>query len=315
MWYAPAPPPEEQKASAAQEPFDWEEEGTVPWMRTVESGDLAPPVPSTPVQPYEYDDTEYLAMLHPMPAPIEDLRTYEDLKDYKFHEIGLHGGYGPYVPAVRGEVHIHGANFIGPGTETLERIKHGVKPTTRIDAAAMMHDLDYIRIGALLDQGEITNNEARRMVRMSDKSLMDIVNKRFPNESLQEQYQRKVINFFMFGKDVMERISIWDRLKFLGRGESGFQAWKRNKDEYHSALRKIWKGPAPSGSGGAGVPPRGTRGGPGKHHGPWWFPGMPQRGHPPMRNVYSRHWDRYVRRRVNRKRKRYGFKRYACETC
>jgi hypothetical protein len=42
------------------------------------------------------------------------------------------------------ERHLGFANFIGPGTHVYNRIKTGILPISKTDAAAMIHDIEYL---------------------------------------------------------------------------------------------------------------------------------------------------------------------------
>lgn len=42
-------------------------------------------------------------------------------------------------------MHYPGANFMGPGTHVIQRINDGLIPTSREDAIALIHDLEYLR--------------------------------------------------------------------------------------------------------------------------------------------------------------------------
>lgn len=42
------------------------------------------------------------------------------------------------------EWHLPFHNFIGPGTHILTRLKNGVKPINKADAAALIHDVEYL---------------------------------------------------------------------------------------------------------------------------------------------------------------------------
>lgn len=45
-----------------------------------------------------------------------------------------------WVPPRKGEIHLPGYNYCGPGTDYFRRIRNGVKPVNALDAACVVHD-------------------------------------------------------------------------------------------------------------------------------------------------------------------------------
>lgn len=60
------------------------------------------------------------------------------------------------------EFHLPGYNYLGPGTHVVSNIKQHVMPTTRADAVAMIHDIEYLIA---------TNNESK--LKRADKHAID----------------------------------------------------------------------------------------------------------------------------------------------
>jgi hypothetical protein len=79
-----------------------------------------------------------------------------------------------YVPPYdRLERHLPGYNFCGPGTNVSRRLRSGVKPRNKLDAAALQHDIaveprgPYTAKGhgpALRRADRILMNEAQRLI-------------------------------------------------------------------------------------------------------------------------------------------------------
>ena len=103
----------------------------------------------------------------------------------KTNAMALSGGYTirDWVPPRTGpyglELHAPLANYEGPRTDVMRRLREGVKPTTNTDAAAKQHDIQYYRIGQQLARGVITRPQAIQQVKTADNKLMKsaLVNK------------------------------------------------------------------------------------------------------------------------------------------
>lgn len=61
------------------------------------------------------------------------------------------------------EYHLPFHNFAGPGTHIIERLEKGVKPTTDLDLAALIHDVEYLG----LDQHTADRNFRKNLIRQS----------------------------------------------------------------------------------------------------------------------------------------------------
>ena len=72
-----------------------------------------------------------------------------------------------YVPPYdRRERHLPGYNFCGPGTNVHRRLRNGVKPVNKLDAAALQHDL------AVEPRGPYTAAGHGPSLRRADRQLM-----------------------------------------------------------------------------------------------------------------------------------------------
>jgi len=61
------------------------------------------------------------------------------------------------------EYHLPFHNFAGPGTHIIEKLEKGVKPTTDLDLAALIHDVEYLG----LDQRIADRNFRENLIRQS----------------------------------------------------------------------------------------------------------------------------------------------------
>ena len=65
------------------------------------------------------------------------------------------------------ERHLPGYNFCGPGTNVHRRLRNGVKPRNKLDAAALQHDL------AVEPRGPYTAQGHGPALRAADRTLME----------------------------------------------------------------------------------------------------------------------------------------------
>ena len=73
----------------------------------------------------------------------------------------------PYVPPYDSrEKHLPGYNFCGPGTNVSRRLRSGVKPINKLDAAALQHDI------AVEPRGPYTAKGHGPSLRAADRALM-----------------------------------------------------------------------------------------------------------------------------------------------
>src|SRR5690554_3458893 len=64
------------------------------------------------------------------------------------------------------------ANFSGPATQVISRLKRGDQGITEVDRIARRHDVDFSLINARRGRGEITEEEAIKQVRAADNRML-----------------------------------------------------------------------------------------------------------------------------------------------
>lgn len=82
-----------------------------------------------------------------LPYSIEDFKPLFVKQDYENRLERQHRQYfvEPTLEDIpKREYHIPFHNYAGPGTHLTERIERGDKPVSVLDAAAMIHDVDYL---------------------------------------------------------------------------------------------------------------------------------------------------------------------------
>lgn len=70
-----------------------------------------------------------------------------------------------YVPPRRGEAHLPGYNFCGPGTDVDRRLAEGVQPVNALDQACLIHDLATESRGPQSARTPEARREADRILR------------------------------------------------------------------------------------------------------------------------------------------------------
>ena len=133
----------------------------------------------------------------------------------------LTGGYTvrDWVPPRTGpnglELHAPLANYEGPRTDVIRRVREGVKPTSYTDAAAKKHDIQYHNIGVQLAKGQITRAQAIQQIKSSDNKLMKsaLTNKLSINPV--EHMHANLAMLGIGGKKVMQGVGALDELKFV----------------------------------------------------------------------------------------------------
>lgn len=150
--------------------------------------------------------------------------------------VKMTGGYSirDWVPNRRNaqgklEAHLIFGNYIGPYTHVERRIREGVKPTTVTDAAAKIHDLDYLQIGNLLRRGAITRDEAIRRIRESDKKLIKATYAA-PSGPI-EQLHAKAARSGMIAKRALEDLKLMNPTKFVSGGNVDLPAQFQDKSK------------------------------------------------------------------------------------
>jgi len=75
---------------------------------------------------------------------------------------------------IKTEFHYPGANYMGPGTNVARRISNYSMPTSRADAIAILHDIDYL--GAM-NQFDLVKADNKAIGLASNSSLAEIAMK------------------------------------------------------------------------------------------------------------------------------------------
>lgn len=66
-----------------------------------------------------------------------------------------------------------GSNYIGPFNPLSREYIEQNPPKDRVDAGALAHDLDYSRISKQRDEGKLTPQEAKQLIRESDERFLE----------------------------------------------------------------------------------------------------------------------------------------------
>lgn len=79
----------------------------------------------------------------------------------------------------RGTAFFTGSNYIGPFNRLDDEYLRTHPPTDEADKHALTHDLDYSRIARERDKGNVSRDEANRLIRESDQRFLNGMNKNF----------------------------------------------------------------------------------------------------------------------------------------
>jgi len=79
----------------------------------------------------------------------------------------------------RGTTWITGTKYVGPYNSLTDEYIRNNPPIDKVDEGAMFHDLDYARIARERDAGRISRQEAKDMIRDSDKRFLSNTAKNF----------------------------------------------------------------------------------------------------------------------------------------
>lgn len=72
----------------------------------------------------------------------------------------------------RGATLLTGTHYVGPFNRLDPEYLISHPPTDNVDRSALAHDFDYSRIATARDTGKISANEAKNMIRESDKRFI-----------------------------------------------------------------------------------------------------------------------------------------------
>src|SRR5690554_930066 len=87
------------------------------------------------------------------------------------HQPMFHQGTVEYVPSKPANK-ISTANWSGPGTQVIKRLRRGDKPIGFVDKTANLHDVQYSITNARYGRGEISEKEAVKGIREADKRML-----------------------------------------------------------------------------------------------------------------------------------------------
>lgn len=124
----------------------------------------------------------------------------------------------PFTGKMTEEWHLSMANYAGPGTNIVNRLEKGIKPTTITDAQAQRHDIDYHNIRALLRDKKIDRSKADKLVRSSDERLISVANKQRLSRDALERRMGRAVSAGIRGKVFLEKIGALEPKEFLGAG-------------------------------------------------------------------------------------------------
>lgn len=122
-------------------------------------------------------------------------------------------------PLYPGEQHLPFHNFAGPGTHVKERLARGDKPTTRADAVAKVHDVDYMEIQDDYKAGKITKPQALSATRVADNKMLRSLNK-IQSSNLLEKAGKYLSSQAIQGKKELENMNVISPGQFsIGEGK------------------------------------------------------------------------------------------------
>lgn len=111
----------------------------------------------------------------------------------------------------RGTTLLTGGNFCGPGNNLDSDYIARNPPKNNVDKACMFHDKDYENIARQRDSGNISQNEAKSLIRESDNRLISNINQYY-NES---PYMATVSRLGIQAKNKLEDWGILDPNTFV----------------------------------------------------------------------------------------------------
>jgi len=125
---------------------------------------------------------------------------------------------------VRGEWHLPGHNFTGPGTRLTQRLERGDEPVNRVDELSLHHDIRYQGIGKnSKDDGLLNFSEDYETlnadVRYIGGAIGIILS---PSSSMQERTEAAFVGSLMTVKIAYNFLPV-------GRSYSKFKRFQRNR--------------------------------------------------------------------------------------
>ena len=132
--------------------------------------------------------------------------------------------------------------FEGPRTDIKRRLREGVKPTTKTDAAARTHDIQYHNIGAKLARGLITREQAVAQIKASDNRLLkSAVKAKMSLNPVEHAHSTAAIAGIM-GKKGLQAVGALNELAFTGNDPEELEGGrKKKKRDPIGGLKKRFK--------------------------------------------------------------------------
>lgn len=156
-------------------------------------------------------------------------------------------GITDYVPPrlnQNGQLELHApfANYMGPRTNIVRRVREHIKPTTASDAAAKKHDIQYHNIGVKLARGQINRQQAIAQVKASDNQLLRTaaINKLTGINPVNQLHATAAL-VGISGKKIAQGIGAMDELKFVGTQDGEILEGGRKKKGRQKDLVKDLK--------------------------------------------------------------------------
>ena len=128
-------------------------------------------------------------------------------------------GGSQYFPPEKGEYHLPGANYAGPGTQVRKRVSMGIEGTTNSDKAAKVHDVQYTDLRDKVRNNEISKEDAEKEARASDNLLLYAVRKNLISLDPLEVFHSNAINAGISSKKMLEDVGLLNKLKYLKIGK------------------------------------------------------------------------------------------------
>lgn len=125
---------------------------------------------------------------------------------------------------MRGEWHLPGHNFTGPGTRLTERLERGDEPVNRVDALSLHHDIRYLGITrATADDGMLNFTEDYEILNADVNFVGGAIGIFFdPRSTMQERSEAALVGSLMTVKIAYNFLPI-------GRAFTRFKRFSRLK--------------------------------------------------------------------------------------
>ena len=129
------------------------------------------------------------------------------------------------------ERHVPLASYEGPGTDVERRLKERVLPTTKVDRAAMNHDVSYFNIRSGLRDATLSVPEAKKKVREADNRLISEAKRNLITTNPANMGHAVAALAGIKTKEIAEDVGIIDKLQFVGKGKKKKDPLKQLRKE------------------------------------------------------------------------------------